>query len=69
VTPKEHKIKRSKPSNGNWGKHVTSVNDNTLAHADALRAHVLDVVVWVTKLQTAQRLHGIIGVTLRDPEW
>jgi len=47
---------------------VTSVDDNTLAHVDALRAPVLDVVVWVTKLQIAQNLHGIVGVTFRDLE-
>jgi len=47
-------------------EHVTSVDDNTLAHADALRAHVLDVVAWVTKLQIAQRQHGIIEATLKD---
>ena len=50
-------------------KHVTSVDGNTLALVDTARAHLLDVVVWVTKLQIAQRLHGIVGVTLRDPEW
>ena len=48
---------------------MTSVDDNALAHADAVRAHVSDVVVWATKLQIAQRLPGIVGVTLRDPEW
>ena len=48
---------------------MTSVDGNTLAHAEALRAHVLDVVVWVTKSQIGQRLHGIVGLIFRDPEW
>ena len=48
---------------------MISVEDNTLAYADTMRAYVLDVVVWVTKSQIAQRLHGIVGVTLREPEW
>ena len=48
---------------------MTSVDGDTLAFADAARAHVLDVVVWVTKSEIAQGLHGIVGVTLRDLEW
>ena len=47
---------------------MTSVDGDTLAHAEALRAHVLDVVKWVTKSQIAQRLHGIVSVIFRDPE-
>jgi len=50
-------------------KHVTSVDVNTLAHTEALRAHVFDVVVWVTKSPIAQRLHGIVRVIFRDQEW
>ena len=46
---------------------MTSVDDNTLAHAEALRAHVLDVVVWTTNSRIAQRLQGLVGVILRDP--
>jgi len=62
-----NRTKESRLPKGNQGKHVTSVDDNALAHAEALRAHVLDVVVWVTKSQIFQRLHGIVGVILRDP--
>ena len=47
---------------------MPSVDSNTLAHAEALQAHVLDVVVWVTKSQITQRLYGIVEVTLRDLE-
>jgi len=44
---------------------VISTDDNTLTHAEPLQAHVLDAVVWVTKSQIAQRLHGIIRVIFR----
>ena len=47
---------------------MISVDGNTLALADAARAHVLDAVVRVTKSQIAQRLHGIVEVILRDLE-
>jgi len=47
---------------------MTSVHVSTLAHAEALRAHVLNVVIGVTKPLIAQGSHGIVGVTLRDPE-
>ena len=46
---------------------MTNVDDNALAHADVMQAHVLDVVVWATKLKNTQRLTGIVAVTLRDP--
>jgi len=62
-----NRANESKPPNGNRGNHVTSVDGNTLAHAESLRAHVLDAVVWVTKSQIAQKLHGIVGVIFRDP--
>jgi len=48
---------------------VTSVDVSTLAYAEALRAHVLDVVIWVTKSPIAERLHGMVRVIFRDPEW
>jgi len=35
----------SKPPKGEKGKRVTSVGVNTLAHAGALRDHVLDVAI------------------------
>jgi len=47
---------------------VASVDVSNLAHAEALLAHVLNVVMWVTKPLIAQGLHGIVGATLRDPE-
>ena len=48
---------------------MASVDVSALAHAEALRAHVLNVVIWVTKVPIAQGSHGIVGVTLTDPEW
>ena len=59
---------KSKPPNGNKGKHAISVGNNTLAHAKALRANVLGVVIWVTRSPITQRPHGITKVILRDPE-
>ena len=47
---------------------MAGVDVSTLAHAQALRAHVLNVVIWVTKPLIAQKSHGIVEVTLRDPE-
>ena len=38
-----NKTKKNKPHNGDKGKCVTSVGANTLAHAGALWAYVLDV--------------------------
>jgi len=68
VTPKEHKIKGSKLSNGNQGKPVATVDISTLAHVEALRAHVLDVVIWVTKPLIAQGPRGIIWAIFRGLE-
>ena len=69
---RQNRIRESKPSNGNQGKPVASVDVSTLAHAKAhakaLRAHVLNVVIWVTKPLISQASHGIVGVILRDPE-
>ena len=48
-----------KPPHKNKGKHVTSVGVNTLAHAEALRANVSNVVIWITRSPIAQRPHGI----------
>jgi len=48
---------------------MASVDVSTLAHAEALRAHVLDVVIWVTKLLIAEGPRGIIRVIFRDLEW
>jgi len=44
----------SKPSNGNQWKPVANVDVSTLAHTEALRAHILNVVMWVTKPLIAQ---------------
>jgi len=49
-------------------KPVASVDISTLAHAEALRAHVSNVVKGVTKPLITQGSHGIVGVTLKDPE-
>jgi len=42
-------IQESSPSNRNQGKPMASVDVSTLAHAEALWAHVLNVVIWITK--------------------
>ena len=59
----------SKPSNGNQGKPEACVDINTQAHAEDLRAHVFNVVIWVTKLLIAQEPHGLIRVIFKDLEW
>ena len=51
--PGMNKIKESKLPNEEKGKHVANVGVNTLAHARALWDRVFDVVIWVTKLETA----------------
>jgi len=65
---RKNRIRESKSSNGNNRKPGASVDVSTLADAKALRAHVFNVVIWVTKPLLAQGSHGIVGVTLRDPE-
>ena len=47
---------------------MAGVDVSTLAHAEALWAHVLNAVIWVTKPLIAQGSHAIDGVTLRYPE-
>ena len=41
----------------------------TLAHSKALQAHILNVVIWITKLLIAQGPHRIIRVIFKDLEW
>jgi len=48
---------------------MASVDISTLAHAKALRAHVLNVVIWVTKPLIAQGPRGIIRIIFGDLEW
>ena len=66
--PRVGQNKGKKPPNENKEKHVTSVGVNTLAHAEALRANVSNVVIWITRSPIAQRPHGITRATLRDLE-
>jgi len=47
---------------------MASVDVSALTHAEALRAHVLNVAIGVTKPLIAQGSHGIVGVTLRNLE-
>jgi len=49
--------------------NVVSVDVSTLAHVAALRAHVFNVVIWVTKLLIAQGPRRIIRVIFKDLEW
>ena len=48
---------------------MASVDVSTLDHAEALRAHVLSVVIRVTKPLIAQGPLGIIKVIFRDLKW
>ena len=48
---------------------MASVDVSTLAHIEALRAHILNVVTSVTKPLIAQGARGITRVIFRDLEW
>ena len=63
-----NRTKGSKPPNGVKGKRVTSVAVNNLVYIGALQDHILDVVIWVTRLPIVQRPHGATRAILEDPE-